>query len=582
MTTSLFGVGTVLNAANSGTIVPQSFVGTAGQTVFNLTAFTYVPNTNSLTVCINGSFQVSGRDYIETSSTSFTLNEGVQAGDFVDVDGIVNTTVTATNAATLVIGGIYTLANYISDQSINVQAYPYLAQGDGVSDDWAALEAAIAYEKIHKVGVVFPGGTYIVSKTLAFLDAALRDLSFVALGKVIIKCTGAGPVATLDSSTPTSRSDNISLIGDWVFQGNAASTYGVYVRGSVKSNLRARVVDVAGPAFRVEWGVLSNYDFTCSSDTDTFLVTPTKCLEVDQSSAGLYTADCVFNCRFEICSNVAIDYIHGGLGNKFMGTCEGVPRGFIQQSTASDAILDRMDFESNTVFDIQAAGRGLTCFGMNSSSPVAAPNIQILSTAAQTKFTDCIYLRQVDVDVAALGVSFSQCALADNASLGITGTGKGNVKIFGCYKVDNSSNISSLYVDQVGASGTWIPAFSTGTGAQGTVTTAVGTYCVIGKLCFVQATMSIAKGTLGAGVLSVTGLPFASRNVANDFQYLHAGEWDNVALGAGYTALVLRIQPGLQTADFIKSGVGVVSASSVLAEYPANITMRFSGVYEIS
>lgn len=88
MSASLFGIGGTAPINVTGTIVPQSFTATASQTIFNLTAFTYTPGTNSLLVWINGQKQQLTRDFVETSSTAFTLLEGCVAGDYVDVLGI--------------------------------------------------------------------------------------------------------------------------------------------------------------------------------------------------------------------------------------------------------------------------------------------------------------------------------------------------------------------------------------------------------------------------------------------------------------------------------------------------------------
>lgn len=87
MSASLFGTGGVVNVNVNGTLVPQSFTATAGQTLFTLTGWTYTVGTNSLIVFINGQKQVVNRDYTETSTNSFTLFEGCVAGDFVDVIG---------------------------------------------------------------------------------------------------------------------------------------------------------------------------------------------------------------------------------------------------------------------------------------------------------------------------------------------------------------------------------------------------------------------------------------------------------------------------------------------------------------
>jgi hypothetical protein len=162
MAASIWGAGGTLVANQSGTIVPQSFTGTAGQTLFTLTNFTYTQNTNSLEVFVNGNLQVSGRDYFETSSTTFTLVEGVLAGDFVDVFGVAAFSPTAVIPGSVSLGGTYTLQNYISDSHVNVKNYPYLAKGDGISDDTAAILAAIATNR----PVYVPPGTYLVSSTI--------------------------------------------------------------------------------------------------------------------------------------------------------------------------------------------------------------------------------------------------------------------------------------------------------------------------------------------------------------------------------------------------------------------------------
>jgi hypothetical protein len=95
MAASLFGAGTTPQVNVNGTLVPQQFTATAGQTVFTLTSFTYTPGTNSLLVFINGQRQILTRDFLETSSTSFTLVEAVTAGDYVDVIGFPQITLTA-------------------------------------------------------------------------------------------------------------------------------------------------------------------------------------------------------------------------------------------------------------------------------------------------------------------------------------------------------------------------------------------------------------------------------------------------------------------------------------------------------
>lgn len=57
---------------------------TQGQTVFTLTTIEYQPATNNLLVFINGSKQISGTNYQETSSTVITFADGLNVGDVVN------------------------------------------------------------------------------------------------------------------------------------------------------------------------------------------------------------------------------------------------------------------------------------------------------------------------------------------------------------------------------------------------------------------------------------------------------------------------------------------------------------------
>lgn len=79
----LFGGGAAVNVNASGTLVPQVFTPTDGQTVFNLTAFTYTVGSNSLLVFVNGQLQLLNTDFTETSSSRFTLTSPALATDKV-------------------------------------------------------------------------------------------------------------------------------------------------------------------------------------------------------------------------------------------------------------------------------------------------------------------------------------------------------------------------------------------------------------------------------------------------------------------------------------------------------------------
>lgn len=160
MTASLFGIATASNLNVSGTLVPQSFTATAGQTLFTLSAFTYIPGTNSLLVFVNGQRKVLSRNFLETSTTSFTLLQACTAGDYVDVIGFPQTNLTAVNAEAV----SFTQAGTTNSRTVQnklrdvVSVKDFGADSTGATDSTSAIQAAITAGS-----VVFPPGYYALS-----------------------------------------------------------------------------------------------------------------------------------------------------------------------------------------------------------------------------------------------------------------------------------------------------------------------------------------------------------------------------------------------------------------------------------
>jgi hypothetical protein len=78
----------------------QTFTATQGQTAFTLTGgLQYILATNNLAVFVNGSKQIVGTNYLETSTTVFTFLTGLNVGDVVEA--VLSTTV-ATNVTNAV------------------------------------------------------------------------------------------------------------------------------------------------------------------------------------------------------------------------------------------------------------------------------------------------------------------------------------------------------------------------------------------------------------------------------------------------------------------------------------------------
>lgn len=201
MSSSLFGVDNIINANVKGTLVPQSFIGTAGQTVFPITNFTYVVGTNSLQVYVNGSLQTSGRDYTETSNNSFTLSQGVFAGDFVDIIGFPEIDLTAVPPGTIILGGTYTLSNYLSDLYVNVKSAPWYCKGNGVTDDTAAWNAVAEFARINNKVLYMPAGVYVgtqfVYGTQSVVGQSSAPLGIVGEGWGTLFLSKSGSTVTL-------------------------------------------------------------------------------------------------------------------------------------------------------------------------------------------------------------------------------------------------------------------------------------------------------------------------------------------------------------------------------------------------
>lgn len=252
MAASLFGTGGTVNVNVNGTLVPQSFTATAGQVLFTISGFTYSPGTNSLLVFINGQRQVLGRDFTETSGSSFTLVEGALAGDYVDIIGFPQTTLTAVTPGVILLGGTYYLSNLLTDSIVNVKQYPYLAKGDGTTDDTAAINAALAASKL----VYIPPGTYKTSSALNVSQSGSLVYGS-GRGSTIISCTSGsvnqfnvtGALSVIrDLSITVTASGIVGAIAAVNLNGanncivNNVEVYGVYYSGFLINNAAYNII----------------------------------------------------------------------------------------------------------------------------------------------------------------------------------------------------------------------------------------------------------------------------------------------------------------------------------------------------
>lgn len=162
----------IIAAASTGIIASlrENFVATSGQTVFNISSFTYNPGSNNLAVYLDGVRQYPGTSYTETDNNTITFSAGLHAGALVML--ISNESVDTANLNASAVhynpagtGAVSTNVQAKLRQYISVKDFG--AVGNGVVDDTAAIQAGIDAVIAQGGGkLTIPAGKYLVSATL--------------------------------------------------------------------------------------------------------------------------------------------------------------------------------------------------------------------------------------------------------------------------------------------------------------------------------------------------------------------------------------------------------------------------------
>lgn len=218
------------------TVQEEVQTATAGQTVFTLTTINYTPGTNSLSVYVDGVNQYVGTSYLETDSTTVTFTPGLHVGAEVKFTTAVQTTTGAVDANNVgytagFTGAVGQTVQTKLEQYVSVKDFG--AVGDGVTDDTAALAAAISYQQTSGcILQLVSGKTYLVSSwtplTLSsafYLDGQNSTLQCANATRVaFVTCKSSVKITNTvfdgwyrvvsNPNTVTETTDNFEFIGN--------------------------------------------------------------------------------------------------------------------------------------------------------------------------------------------------------------------------------------------------------------------------------------------------------------------------------------------------------------------------------
>lgn len=459
----------------------------------------------------------------------------------------------------------------------------YGGVGDGTTNNDGALQAlcdvcAEGVDGYIPVGVF----AYSTSPNWGFDGLTLRgerqaELKFTGTGRAFVLDNGAVGGPYIDGVT----------IDTLRIRGNANCTDAVYLRGVVRSTLKA--IDVrtgcTDAAFRIEGGVSLHLD-TCvfSGNVEDITVEPVAALYLAENStgSGFFTADCTFtNFIAEGFAGKGVVLDEHSSGNLFNGgTWEGVEIGLdIVDDGCRRNTVTNVWFEANDQADIRVKGVNnvfIDCYSIGNPDF----NSVIISSGTGTLFLGGYY-KVVELQASSSDTIFIGTTFRDDPTLGIIG---GDYKCIGCTEASSSIVITGKLHDVFGSIGTFTPAIKGGT-VNGTQTYAangqVGIYTRNSNTVTFSIYLQLTANSGGTGSAVITGLPFAARNVTNAFQVFPVGEFSGVTLTGAGRQLSMQINAAATQGVLVDSDSGVGITTIPIGSIGATAVIIVTGTYQI-
>lgn len=208
-------------------ISTQVIIATAAQVTFSLTTFVYLPGTDTLQVYRNGLRLTAVTDYLETNSSTVTLLTPAAVGDEFLFQGgsVITGNQTSGTSVSFLQGGTGAVTRNIQDKAReSVSVKDFGAVGDGITDDTAAIQAAI--DSLGTAGgvVEVPTGAYKVSSVLNISSyVCLKGSGAVASSIITNNSTGNVVYINAVANSPGCTIENL------FFNSSVTRTSGSYI-----------------------------------------------------------------------------------------------------------------------------------------------------------------------------------------------------------------------------------------------------------------------------------------------------------------------------------------------------------------
>lgn len=165
-----------------------------------------------------------------------------------------------------------------------------------------------------------------------------------------------------------------------------------------------------------------------------------------------------------------------------------------------------------TALDNMLAAQNSNNSGASRPSYAVADMLWI-KTVSSTVHELYLYDGTSDILIGTFNPTAHTVSIVSSALLDISGAAAGQIKFPAAQNASSNANTMDDYEE-----GTFTPGVSVGGSATGiTYSVQVGAYLKVGNRCFYQLNVVLSSKGGGGGAVRVTGLPFTSANVANNF-----------------------------------------------------------------